>query len=69
MSCQTSQPVAVKYQEVGFPEFPDPMGEVSRLESGEVVMSLDYWLKISRFVIANEAAIEKLKAQLNALSR
>ena len=63
MSCQSSPRIAEKLPEVEFPTFPDPLGDVSQLEDGRVVMSLDYWLKIGRYVIETEAAIETVEAQ------
>ena len=48
--------------EINWPSFPDPSGEVSQLPDGRVVMSKEYWIKITRYVIDAEAGIDIIEA-------
>jgi len=47
---------------IAWPAFPDPDGKVHRLDDGRVVMSTEYWLAITRYVIDVEAGIAEVEA-------
>ena len=68
-SCQTLAPeVIVEYRDrplpvIDWPTFPDPAGVVKySLTTDTVVMPLDYWLAVTRYVIDAEAGIDVIEA-------
>ena len=62
--CQTTEaeapidPVEIR---ADFPTFPDPEGYVELTEGGEVVMPLEYWMKITEYVIDVRAVEQTIK--------
>lgn len=74
MSCQTLPPeivTVIEYRdrpipEINWPQFPDPKGIVKQNADGSVSMPLDYWLKLTKYVIDVEAGIDILEASRGA---
>lgn len=75
-SCQTCPPSAapievIEYRDrpmpvVNWPTFPDPEGQVERMPDGRIVMTLTYWLAVTRYVIDAEAGIEIIEISREA---
>lgn len=51
---------------IDWPIFPDPKGKVTS-DGERVSMSLDFWLKIARYVVGVESGIEILQAYAESL--
>lgn len=62
-SCVTKPPFVVKVDipVVAWPAFPDPTGQVTRVDN-IVSMPLAYWLSMTRYVIDVEAGIAEIEA-------
>ncbi len=66
--CTTSQVPASPLPAVNWPAYPDPQGNVGLLKedtivpAGVVVMKLDYWLAIARYVVDVDAARKIIEA-------
>jgi hypothetical protein len=60
--------VVISPPEVSWPDFPDPQGSVGRLSedtfvpAGVVVMKMDYWLALARYVVDVDAIKEIIEA-------
>lgn len=78
MSCATSPPsapeiveiITVEYRDrplpyIAWPAFPDPGDSVALDAEGRVVMPLEYWLDVTRYVIDVEAGIDRLEVYRN----
>lgn len=67
-SCANS-PAATPKFEPDWPQVPDPSGKVCLLEedtvipAGTVVMTLEFWIEISRYVVAVERVRESIEGE------